>query len=188
MAQTTTIYLMTGDYADRLRDAYSAAKMAADDRAKDVNQEPLFNGEEHPADTLAAEHAALKAEAEAASKAAKRRVVLEAIGRKKGRDGRPSWADLKAAHPVRTEGDEDVIKGDRLAGLNTDTAEDDLLYASLAEPKFKSRGAYDEWADTLSEGEFNTLLKMAWDLANGAAYNPKSLPASPTQKSGESTP
>lgn len=181
MAQTTTIHLMTGDYPDRIRKALAAAQAAEQDDT------PLLGGEEHPYDVLVREYEELKAEAEKASEKAKRKVVLQAIGRRNGQEGRPSWRDLKVAHPPRTEGDPEVVKGDRLAGVNADTVEDDLLYASVIVPKFTSRGAFDEWADGLSEGEFRTLVNRAWRLANVAEADPKSLPALPTRTSGENT-
>lgn len=171
MAQTTTIHLLTGDYPDRLNAAFAAAKAAEKDDS------PLLMGEDHPYDVLSAEYAELKAEAEDAGIS----VTLTAIGRK-------GWRQLKVDHPPRTEGDADTIKADRLAGVNTATVEDDLVFASVSAPEFSSRGAYDEWADSLSEGEFQTILNRAWSLANVAQYDPKSLPVSRTQTSGKNTP
>lgn len=165
MAQRTTIHLLTGDYPDRLNTAYAAAKAAENDESA------LLMGEEHPYVVLSQEYADLKAEAEAAGVT----VTLEAVGRK-------GWRDLKAKHPARTEGDPELVKQDRIAGVNADTVEDDLVYASVIFPEFTSRGAYDEWADALSEGEFQTILQKAWSLANVAQYDPKSLPASLTRK------
>lgn len=181
MAQTTTIHLMTGDYPDRIRRALAAAKAAESDDTQ------LLSGEEHPYDVLSREYEELKAEAEKASEEAQRKVTLQAIGRRKGQPGRPSWRELKEAHPPRTEGDPEVVKSDRLAGVNADSVEDDLLWASIVLPKFSSRGAFDEWVDDLSEGEFRTLVNRAWRLANVAEADPKSLPALPTRMSGEST-
>lgn len=171
MAQTTTIHLLTGDYPDRLNALFAAAKASEHDDTE------LLMGEEHPYDVLLAEYADLKAESEAEGIS----VTLTAIGRK-------GWRELKTNHPPRTEGDPEVIKGDRLAGVNADTVEDDLVYASVTTPKFSSRGAYDEWADDLSEGEFQTILRRAWELANVAQFDPKSLPASRTPRSGPNTP
>lgn len=171
MAQVTTIYLLTGDYPDRLQALWNAAVAAEKDNT------PLLEGEEHPYEVLRGEHETLKAEAEAAGI----KVTLEAVGRK-------GWRDLRAKHPMRTEGDPDAIKGDRIAGVNRETVEDDLVYATVIFPDFSSRGAYDEWADELSEGEFQTILNKAWSLANVAQYDPKSLPVSRTQTSGKSTP
>ena len=168
MAQTATITLLTGDYPDRLNAAFRAAQAAEKDTM------PLLNGEEHPYVVLAREYAELKEEAEAAGL----RVTLQAVGRR-------AWRELKVKHPPRTEGDPDDIKGDRLAGVNTSTVDDDLVYASLIEPEFSSRAAYDEWADSLSEGEFQTILRRAWELANIAQFDPKSLPALPTRSNGE---
>lgn len=170
MAQRTTIHLLTGDYPDRLNAAYAAAMAAEKDSG------PRTLGDDDPFEVLSQEYADLKAEAEAAGVT----VTIQAVGRK-------GWRELKVKHPPRTEGDPDVIKGDRLAGVNVATVEDDLVYASLAEPEFASRAAYDEWADALSEGEFQTILRRAWELANVAQFDPKSLPVSRTQTSGANT-
>ena len=187
MAQSTTIHLLTGDYVDRLNELYAAAQAAKDDEA------PRTLGEEHPYDVLAREYAELKAESERDGIT----VGLEAVGRK-------AWREIRGAHPPRTEGDEETIKGDRNAGLNTDAAEDDVVHASLVEPKRAAcahnqslpllactadnpcakRPAFDKWVDALSEGEFQTVLLRAWSLANVSQFDPKSLPALPTQSSG----
>lgn len=182
MAQTKTLHLLTDDYAERLELLYSAAQAA-----REVDPGDLLADEDHPYVTLQREHEDLRAEAEAASEAAGRKVILEAVGRRRGREGRPSWRDLKEKHPPRTEGDDDVVKGDRLAGVNVDTVEDDLLYASVTYPPASSRGAFDEWADGLSEGEFQTLIRAAWRLANIAEFDPKSLPVSLILRSDAST-
>lgn len=191
MAQTTTLHLLTGDYPDRLQLAFAAA------RAAEGASVTLLSGEEHPYDVLKAEYDALKAEAEAAGI----NVTLESVGRK-------GWRQLKGNHPPRTTGDAETIKGDRLAGVNVESVEDDLVHASLRAPEGRecahdqrqaslgcstdnpcaNRGAYDEWADELSEGEFQTILRRAWELANVAQHDPKSLPASRTQTSGANTP
>lgn len=180
MAQTTTVTLLTGDYPDRLNQLWAAAQAA-----KDADPE-LLAGEEHPYDVLAAEYADLKAEAEAEAERQRRKVTLQGVGRKQGLPGRPSWRDLKEKHPPRTEGDPDALKQDRLAGVNVETVECDLLYASIVTPEFGSRDAFDEWEGGLSEGEFQTVVRRAWDLANVAQTDPKSLPALPTRNGGAS--
>ena len=189
MAQTASITLLTGDWPDRLNHLWNAAQAAKDDEVT------LLAGEEHPYDVLAAEYAEAKASAEAAGL----RVVIKAVGRRE-------WRALKGNHPPRTEGDADAIKGDRLAGVNTETVEDDLTHVSLVEPADKAcahdqrmsnvgcssenpctqRADYDRWADDLSEGEFQTILRRAWELANVAQFDPKSLPVSPTRSNGGS--
>lgn len=169
MARTTRVVLLTGDYADRLDAIYRAAL----DAAKDTT--PLLGGETDPAHDLAEEYRALKAEAEAAGTV----VEMAAVGRSRFRD-------LKAAHPPRTEGDPEAVKADRLAGVDTDSIADDLVHASVTSPAFKSRAAFDEWADTLSEGEWQALVVRAWDLTNGARLDPKDLPASPIPSTGPS--
>lgn len=171
MARTRTILLLTGDYADRLNVLYAAAKAAEADKS------PRLLGDGDPYLELAAEYEALKAEAEADGL----RVVLRDPGRKRFRD-------LRAKHPPRTgeDVDPDTVKADRLAGMNIDAAEDDLLHISVIEPAFTSRAGFDEWLDELGEGEFQTLLRAAWELVNVAQFDPKSLPPLPTRNDGGS--
>lgn len=166
--RTTTVLLLSGDYADRLDDLYGRAEQV------EQSERPARLGESSEYAAIRAEYEALKAEAEAAAT----KVSLEAIGRKQ-------WRALKERHPPRKgdDVDEDVRRGDRAAGVNIETVEDDLVYASLVEPKFESRAQYDEWADSLSEAEFQTVLFAAWKLVNVARTDPKSLPASPTRSS-----
>lgn len=174
MAQTITRVIPDGDYPTRLSDLYKAATLAADRELE--NPPKLLNGQLSPAEQLAAEHAALKAEAEADAAEKRRVITMRALGRAK-------WRELKAKHPARTEGDEDTVKGDSRAGVNTAAVEDDLLYASIVEPEFTSRGDFDEWLDELSEGEFRMLLLDAWRLVNVAQVDPKSLPSLPIPSS-----
>lgn len=178
MAQTVTRVIPDGDYPSRLQALYTAAIAAAEDEQK--NPPTLLNGQKSPAEELAEEHEALKAEAEDDAREKRRVVTLRALGRSK-------WRELKQKHPIRVEGDgvdADTAKGDRMAGLNTETVEDDLVFASIIEPKFTSRADYDEWADELSEGEFQMLVRDAWALVNVAQVDPKSLPPSPTRSNG----
>jgi hypothetical protein len=130
-------------------------------------------GESADADLAAARQAFndLRAEAEADGI----RVTLKAIGRKE-------WREIREKHPPRSgEGvDPEVAKQDRLAGVNADTVEDDLVYAALVAPEFKSRDAFNEWVDELPEGDFQAVLQRAWSMVNVARVDPKSLPVSPT--------
>lgn len=171
MAQTRTDTFPDGEYPQRLNDLYGALDLALKDEEK--NPPVLLGGEDLPSTILAAEYVALKAEADADAKKKQRVVTLAGVGRR-------TWLELKRTYPPRTgEGvDPEAAKGDRLAGVNAETVGDDLLYASVTAPKFKSRAAFDEWLDKWSEGEYQTLLQGAWTLANTAAINPKSLPAS----------
>ena len=162
MARTETVVLLTGDYAQRLDSLYSAAQEAAQDKT------PRTEVEGDPYTALREDFEALKAEAVEAATV----VELTSVGRRE-------WRTLKAKHPARTEGDKDALEGDKLAGVNTDEVEDDLVYESVSSPEFSSRASFDEWADDLSEGEWQTLVVKAWELANGARFDPKSLPASP---------
>jgi hypothetical protein len=180
MAQTLTRTFPDGDYPQRLSVVWQALEAARKDEANDAGP-PLLNGQKSPVDELAEEYQALKDEADADAAEKRRVVTLRAVGRK-------VWRDLRMKHPPRTKSedvDDETAKGDRLAGVNTDDVGDDLLFASISEPKFTSRGDYDEWVDELSEGEFQTLLTDAWRLVNVAQFDPKSLPASLSQRSGE---
>lgn len=179
MAQTLTREFPDGDYPTRLNAALAAFTAAEEHEAKHGTG-PLLNGQKSPAETLADEYNALKDEAKADAAEKGRIVTLRALGRKQ-------WRPLKEAHPPRAgEGvDEDAAKGDRLAGVNTETVEDDLVFASIVEPRFESRAEFDAWADELSEGEWQTLVRDAWRLVNVAQFDPKSLPSSRTQTAGE---
>lgn len=161
MPVTKTLHLLTGDYPDRLDQLEAALNAAEKDADNGVPRTAL---EADPAEELLEEFAALKAEAREAGTT----VVLTAVGRK-------VWRELKAKHPARSgDGvDPDDVKRDRNAGVNVETVEDDLVYASLTEPNHGSRAAFDEWADKLSEGEWQTILVTAWGLANGARLGPK---------------
>lgn len=167
MPRTATVHLLGGDYAERLNVLYQAAHDARDDDA------PRTMAEAHPYDTLSAEYAELKAEALSVATT----VELTAVGRKE-------WRALKAKHPIRSgEGvDAETSKADRLAGVNVETIDDDLVYATVTTPSFNGRDAFDEWADRLSEGEWQALVVKSWELANQARFDPKDLPSSPTTK------
>jgi hypothetical protein len=182
MAQTLRRVFPDGDYPQRLNDLWAAIE-AAEKAERDDAAPALLEGEESPFDTLVAQYAALKAEAEADAAEKRRVVVLRAVGRGK-------WRDLKQRHPARPKSDavdDKTAEGDRLAGVNTDTIGDDLLYASVQEPMFSSRGDFDDWLDeVLSEGEFSILERDAWSLVNGAQFDPKPPPSSPTRSNGTS--
>lgn len=172
MAQTLTRTFPDGDYPSRLQSLYAAQQSAFEDEQK-VGRGPVLNGSLSVAEQLAEEYTALKAESDADALAKGRVVTLKALGRKQ-------WRPLKEAHPPRAgDGvDEDVARGDRLAGVNTNSVEEDLIFHSIIAPTFADRAAFDEWADNLAEGEWNVLVTDAWRLVNVAQFDPKSLPSS----------
>lgn len=169
MPRTTIVHLLTGDYPDRLEAALRAAKAAAQDEA------PRTALEADPYEQLVGEYEALKAEALGAATT----VELTAVGRKQ-------WRALKEKHPPRSgdDVDKEIADSDRLAGVDTDGVEDDLVCSSTSSPEFSSRAAFDEWADTLSEGEWQVLVIKAWELANGARLDPKDHLPSRTRSEG----
>lgn len=166
-----TIEFPVGDYAERLDRAFATAMAARDDESTSTT---MLEGD--PYAELKSEYDALREASREASREAGLLVVLEEIPRSK-------WRQLKAAHPPRTEGDEETVKADRIAGFNTETAEDDLVQAALVEPTFTTRAAFDEWADELGAGKFASIAEQAYLLTVGARHDPKSLPDSPTRKS-----
>lgn len=164
----STILLLTDDYADRLNDLYGQAQAAE----REAERTARRVGEQSDYMRLRDEYEALKASAEAEGI----KVTLQSISR-------PAWRKLKSQHPPRIEGvDDDTRNADRLAGVNVDTVEDDLVHASLVEPVFSSRAAFDEWADGLSEGEWQVIVRRAWELTNVARVDPKSLRSLPTPR------
>jgi hypothetical protein len=181
MAQTQTRFFPDGDYPARLNAAYAAYDAAIKD--EQTNGEGTLLATEEPAsEILKREYEDLRADARADAESKNRLVELRAISRRE-------WRPLKKAHPPRLEGDDvsaDVARGDRMAGVNTESIEDDLVYATVVKPTFESRDAFDDWADELSEGEWKTLVRDSWKLANVAQVDPKALPPSLTQSNGES--
>lgn len=173
------------DYGQRLDQLEAAAKKARNDNT------PLVATERHPYQVLADEHAALKAEADAAADEAGLRVVFDSIGRQLMRK-------LKARHPAR-----DGEAGDRVFGANMETMQDDLVHAMLASPAKAScardqrqadqpcgeenpcsrRQAFAEWADSLGYGEWNVTAVAATEHLIAVASDPKDLPPLPTTSS-----
>jgi hypothetical protein len=169
---TRTLLLLGGDYAERLDRLYAAIEDAQSQ--DDEGNAALTMMEAHPVKALEQEYQDLKAEAEAEARQERREVKMLAVGRRQ-------WRELKDKYPPRTEGSEEQVRGDRMLGLNTEAAEDDVVYASICEPEFKSRDAFDEWADDLSPGEWKHLAEHAWGLAIGVRFDPKSPPGFSTR-------
>lgn len=180
MSDTKVIDLLSESYADRLDVLWRAVEDAAKDDARAAAAEGASGRTLDEVDTsvaLAEQYENLRAEAIADAKKNRRHVEM--------RLERKAWRTLKEKHPPRSgEGvaTEDA-DADRSAGLNVETASDDLLYAAIVEPKFTSRADFDEWADALTNGQFTTLVFAAWEHANRARYNPKELPGSLTRSS-----
>lgn len=163
---TRVIEFPVGDFPERLETAYRAAQEALNDSS------PRVMLEEDAYTQLKGEYDALREESREASRAAGMYVVLREVSRK-------DWRQIKADHPPRTDGDPEAVKADRVVGMNTETAEDDLVYAALVEPEFRSRAAFDEWADDLGAGKFAAIAEAAYLLTVGGRRDPKELPASP---------
>lgn len=160
-----------GDFPERLDRAYAAAMSALEDDA------PTTMLEEDPYTVLKREYDELVEESRKASRAARQFVRFGEVTRRQ-------WREIKAAHPPRTEGDEEAVKADRYLGFNVEDGEDDLVFAAVIEPEFSSRKDFDDWADRLGAGKWDAVAKKALEVTLGARANPKSLPDSPTPSSG----
>lgn len=168
-ANIKVIEFPVGDFVERLDRAFAAAQEALED----TSARTVLEGD--PYLELKAEYDALREESKEASREAGTYVVIREVSRK-------DWREIKANHPPRTEGDPDTVKADRVTGMNNDSAEDDLVFAALVEPEFKTRSAFDDWADSLGAGKFATIVEQAYYLTVGARRDPKSLPDSPTPR------
>lgn len=167
MPMLEKVPFFTEDYGQRLEaleSALTAARADRDRAAKSDNGIPQTMLEADPVSELEDQLEALYAEA--LSKA--NIVTLTAVSR-------DEWRKLKEKHPPRTgdEGSEADRKADAEAGHNVTTIDDDLVHASLVEPKFTSRAAFDEWAGALGAGEWQTLVNVAWQITNGIRSVPK---------------
>lgn len=167
MAMHEKVPFFTDDYGQRLEALESALANARKDRDRAASANggvPQTMLETDPVPELEDQLEALYAEA--LEKATV--VVLAPVKR-------DAWRKLKEAHPPRTgEGvAEDERKADAAAGHNVDTIDDDLVHASLVEPEFKSRAAFDDWAGDLAAGEWQTLVNVAWEITNGIRSVPK---------------
>lgn len=178
MSDAKVIDLLSESYADRLDVLWRAVEQAvADEDRAGADESPSGRTLDEVADSvrLAEQYENLRAEAIEDAKANDRHVEM--------RLERKAWRALKEQHPPRVgeQYDKEEVDSDRMAGLNVETASDDLLYAAIISPEFTSRAAFDEWADKLTNGQFTTLVMAAWEHANRARYNPKELPGSLTR-------
>jgi hypothetical protein len=99
---------------------------------------------------------------------------------------RSEWRALKEKHPPRTA-PEDAAEADARWGVNLEAVEDDLVYACLVSPQFKSRQAFDEWVDDeLGASGLGACAQIAFLELLMAAPDPKSRPALPTLNGGVS--
>lgn len=180
MAETRDFIFPDGDFLERLADLAAAVDAALEDeRQESGSTRPLKGGESHDSTQLKREWVALKAKADEDARGKKRAGTLRA-------PGRAVWRRLKHEHPARTEGaPKEALYADQIAGVNTETIADDLVFACLSEPKFESREQFDEWLDeTLTEAEFRTLLGECWALVSLAPMSPKAPAAWQTPNSG----
>lgn len=162
MARTQEVWFYVGDYEQKLETLLRAAEAAEKDAGR--SQRRLLDNPTYK--QLIDEFNALQEEAKANS----RKVTLKAANRKIVRD-------LRATHPPRTEGTDEVKQVDQIYGMNVESAQEDLVYQTLVEPTFETRAAFDEWAlEELDEAEFSKLAATALQMVV-AAPDPKSLRA-----------
>ncbi len=93
---------------------------------------------------------------------------LRALPRtKRPGDPRPSWTELKAQHPPR-EKDGEMLIDDRLAGgVNAEAVAEPLARISIVEPDDITDADWAALMASLTDRQFDDLVKAAWDLNQG---------------------
>lgn len=203
--RTTRFLVVTGDYQDRLNEAYQRAR--ANEQIAPTARTGADDGEYLE---LQAEYEALKIEAETEGIAIKLRSL-----------NRREWRVLQRVFPARVgdEWDTETVQADRVAGLNVDAVADALMYTAMLDPdhphaaeaeaeatwaswgidatgldpqtrvsltRMTPGPAWEEWADELPRGDFEMVLQRAWLLSNQAVTDPKPLAGLRTRGSGKS--
>lgn len=160
--------LYDGDDYVVLSEAYR--NLAAARARRDAHKGATRGGETFG--VVEAEIAYNKAEAEAAERATLVRVRAK---------GRTKFRELLNDHPPRP-GNED----DKVEGFDRSTFPDALVAMSLEEPSFDTTAERDEWLDSLTDGEIETLFMLAYNLNRGEVADPKAL-RSPASQSSDAT-
>jgi hypothetical protein len=90
---------------------------------------------------------------------------------------KPKFRALIAAHPPRRGDDGELVDGDRLMGVDTETFWDALIRACLIDPVLDD----EKWRRTeaaLTDKQYEQLSDAAWGLNRGEVDIPFSLAAS----------
>lgn len=114
----------------------------------------LKPGPAHDAAAKAADDFAAEAEPRGVT------VTLRSLGRKK-------WADLVKEHPPRDDEPSDVRQG-----VNLETFPEALVPACIAGPTF-GEGELEEFLDSISPADFETLALGAWHIHKSLGADPK---------------
>ena len=114
-------------------------------------------------------------------------VRLRALPRtKRHGDDRPSWVELKEAHPPRFDEDGGMVVFDRMAGgLNRDTFIEPLVRASIYDPQMDDAD-WGAFSGSITDRQFEELAGAAWDLSQGKVDVPFSRAASQARKNSAS--
>jgi hypothetical protein len=93
---------------------------------------------------------------------------LRALPRsKRPDDGRPTWSELGEQHPPRVS-DGVMDARDRIAGgINADTFPEPLVKASVVEPDDITEADWPGLLAGLTQGQFDSLVNVAWELNRG---------------------
>lgn len=91
--------------------------------------------------------------------------------------GRKRFQALCAEHPPRKDDDGNPLREDRL-GVNTQTVWDPVLRASLVEPVLAPDRLTHILDEVLSDGQYDRLASLAWDVNRSDVDVPFSLAAS----------
>lgn len=160
--RTSVVIIYGGDYLDRLRHLEKRYEAAV--KAEQSATRLLADEAQSPA--IAAEHEALKAEAEETAL----HVTLRALGRK-------AWRALVAEHPPRPS-----HEGDASVGVNEETFKDALVPASITSPELS-----EDELDAISDIDWDRLYFTAFALNRSPAASPKALVSPTSQESDETS-
>lgn len=172
MARTTTHFVWTDDYADRL-----AVLRAQIEALSDRDSETAFLAEGSERSKLVEQYDELKEEAQEKGI----RMVLRGLSD-------DEWDELVEKHPPRT--DEANLENDKELGFNERTGMRALIYAALVEPSFDSRAKFDAWVTEkgFTRGDLIVAALKAGNLTNGVGpMDPKLLPPLPVQSAEPSS-
>lgn len=94
---------------------------------------------------------------------------------------RHAWRDLFLAHPPRKGDDGEILMEDRLTGADRSTVFEPLVRASIVDPELSDA----DWAkllESLTDRQFEDLVRAAWDLNQGEIDIPFSRAASEVRR------
>jgi hypothetical protein len=100
---------------------------------------------------------------------------LRALGRRK-------WRDLKDEHPPRKDDENGILIEDVLARVNTETFFEPLVHMSIVEPELDEDTVQVLIDEKLTDGQWNDLTTICWNLNETSISVPFSSAASTNRR------